>query len=63
MGPGWGLSSWACQEADFWHFLAELQKHAVDEMLQPLGCLRLCLKIGLPTVGWNSAVSRPDSEK
>lgn len=41
----------------------QLQKRTVDRMLQPRGCLRLCLKIGLPTVEWNSAVFRPDSEK
>lgn len=41
----------------------QLQKRTVGRMLQPRGCLRLCLKIGLPTVEWNSAVFRPDSEK
>ena len=42
--------------------------HAVTEastgrMLQSLCYLRSCLQIGLPTLGWNSVVLMPDSEK
>lgn len=52
----------ACPGAGLWRL------HAVTEtstarMLRSLCYLRLCLKIGLPTLGWNSVVFMPNSEK
>lgn len=60
---GMGRSLFWLSQEQIYGISVQLQKHTVDRMLQPRGCLRLCLKIGLPTVEWISAVFRPDSEK
>lgn len=45
----------ACLGAGLWRLHA-VTDTCSDRMLQSLCYLRLCLKIGLPTLGWNSVV-------